>query len=161
MSGAPLGRYFEVDLPNGDGSTHLHRYTVLPKVMSEQTLNQLRQVLLRRRRENRQQTIQDFALFGKDLPAEAQAAFAKEILASAKEDTGVGAREVIELLGQSDSEAVAVVLWSCSPEIHSFEEAKKIIQAHGRLTELVNLINDVLMEEADSLGNSDLHPEKA
>lgn len=161
MSGAPLGRYFEVDLPNGDGSMHTQRYNLQPKVMSEHTLNQLRQLLLRRRRENRQQTIQDFAKFGKDLPPEAQAAFAKEILGSAKEDTGIGAREVITLLGQSDSEAVAIVLWSCSPEIESFDKAKQVVQAHGKLMDLVQLINELMEEETESLGNSDLHPETA
>jgi hypothetical protein len=155
MSGAPVARYF--DVPAGDGK---QRYTLEPKILSDTTINRLRAVLMKRRRELRQQAIKDFSEFGKDLPTETKSAFAKEILADAKSDSDVPLDAIVGLMESMDEEAIATLLWTCSPEIGSFQEAMQVMAAHGNPMELLELLGDMMTEESESAGNLPRHPEK-
>jgi hypothetical protein len=155
MSGAPIARQFDVQFPDG-----IKRYTLEPRILSDATINRLRGVLMKRRRELRQQTIKDFAEFGKDLPLETKAAFAKEILADAKSDSGVPIDDIVALMESMDEEAIATLLWTCSPEIDSFDQAMEVMQVHGKPMEIVELLGDLMNEESDAAGNSSRHPVK-
>ena len=150
MSGAPIGTTFELEL-NGQ----LQQLTIEPKTMSQLCLNRLRQLILKRRREARQQLIQDMQTIGQNLPDAAQSGFARSLLESVERDTKIGQTEALALLGQSDTEAMGIVLWTCCPELTTFEQAKAVVAAHPNLMELTGLISKVMLEEAKSLKNFD------
>lgn len=157
MSGAPGARYFDVQHVNGDGAT-TSRYTLEPKILTDTAMKRLRAVLVRRRREQRQQMIKDFADFGKDLPPETKAAFAKEVLADAKADVSVSMEDVAKLMETIDEEAIATLLWTCSPEIGSYDEAAKVLREHGNPMEVYGLLAELMTEEFDAAGNLPRHP---
>jgi hypothetical protein len=152
-----MARQFDVLFPDGTSQ----RYTLEPRILSDTTINRLRGVLMKRRRELRQQTIRDFAEFGSELPQETKAAFAKEILADAKSDAGVEIEEIIGLMESFDEEAIGTLLWTCCPEIGSFSEAMEVMQIHGKPMELLELLGDLMEEESAAAGNLSRHPVKA
>jgi len=161
MSGAPSGRYFEVTFDRDTDKARTERYYVEPRVLSESTIERLKAVLVKRRREHRRNLIEDFNNFGKDLPKAAQEAFAKELFADAKADVDIDPQKIMDLLTSIDSEALATILHCCVPSIETFEEAKRVLTAVGSLEELLEVIMDVMTEETEKAKNSPRQPEKA
>lgn len=167
MSGAPKERYLDVTFVE-DGQPRTERFTIEPRLMSDTSINRLRAVLLKRRRENRQQTMQDWARYGRDLPPAAQAAFSKELIADAKQDVDIELTKIVEFMQSMDKEGLATLLWCCSPQIENYEHAVKVIEAHGDLASLFELMAggdeaspSLLADEQEALGNSSSHPETA
>lgn len=161
MSGAPVGRAFDVTFNRGEANERVERFYIQPRVFSDFTLGRLKTVLIKRRREHRCNLIQDFSTFGKDLPKAAQEAFGKELVADAKADVDIDLQQVLGLFQSLDTEAIATVLVCTVDGIDSLEKAKQVMAAYGSMEELLGLINEVAEAEYDAEKNSSRQPEKA
>lgn len=157
MSGAPVARFFDVQF--ADGKTK--RYRIEPRIFSDSTIGSLRGIVMKRKREARQELLADFAVVLKDMSPEAQAAFMKEALADAKKDQETTVDDIDQLILSFDKEAVATLLWSCSPDIDSYEEAVTVFENVRNPVELLEIISEIIEDEAKSAGNSARHPVKA
>lgn len=156
MSGAPVARTFDVSFP--DGKTK--RYRIEPRIFSDTTIGSLRAILIKRKRAARQELLSDFAVALQSLSPEAQASFLKEALAEAKKEQDPTIEEIDALLASLDKEALATILWSCSPDIESFEEAVSVYESHQNIIELLDLVSEVVEAEAKAAGNLPRHPVK-
>lgn len=148
MSGAPSGQYFDVTM---DGESR--RYYIAPRVLSDKTLDRLRAVLIKRRREKRMELMKDFASVAGSLPQATQESFGKQLLADAKADVQIGTEEIIDFMQSGDREALGTLLMCVTNEIDSYEHALKVMDAYGNVDELFQLVLGVASEEHEATGN--------
>lgn len=148
MSEAPQGRQFTVTI-DGEEQTFL----VNASVLSDKTLTSLRALLLERRRNQRKQMLADARAFSKDFGDGFGTELAKQYAEHSSGDSKVDLNDVMDLLETFDPDALSTLLYHAVDSIPDRAYAARVIEAHGDVSSLFELVMDVAKDEGEAEKN--------